>query len=131
MSKIQIGFDGPAQPQCTLTTKKDKSVDVAYTAPVAGEYKIHVKYDDKAVTGSPFKCKIIGDVKAAVGKVKVSGAVKEGKVNKENDILIDGREVGILGRFVYVEKGGESWYQNDQNQLIVGGLTGNMEGPRY
>jgi len=106
MTKIQIGFDGPAQPDCKLTTKKDKSVDVTYTAPVAGDYKIHVQYADKHVPGSPFKCKIIGDVKAAVGKVKSSGATKEGKINTDNTILIDGREVGI-----------------------VGGLTANMEGP--
>ncbi|XP_035706839.1 filamin-B isoform X2 [Folsomia candida] len=98
VSKIQIGFDGPGQPECRLNTKKDKSIDVTYTSPVAGEYKIHVRYDDKPIPGSPFKCKIIGDVKGAVDKVKASGDTKEGKVNVNNTILVDGREVGILGR---------------------------------
>jgi hypothetical protein len=57
VTKIQIGFDGPSQPDCKLVTKKDKSVDVTYMAPVAGEYKIHVRYDEKPVIGSPFKLK--------------------------------------------------------------------------
>jgi hypothetical protein len=97
VSKIQIGFDGPSQPDCKLVTKKDKTIDVTYTAPVAGEYKIHVRYEDKPIPGSPFKCKIIGDVSSAVGKMKISGDIKEGKINSNNSILIDGREVGILG----------------------------------
>lgn len=102
VSKIQIGFDGPGQPDCKLNTKKDQSIEVTYTASVAGDYQIHVRYEDKAVPGSPFKCKIIGDVKGAVGKMKASGDTKEGKLNATNTILIDGREVGILGMFQYV-----------------------------
>jgi len=98
VTKIQIGFEGASQPDCKLVTKKDKSIDVTYTAPVAGEYKIHVRYDGTPVTGSPYKCKILGEVKTALAKVKVSGATKDGRVNQENNIIIDGRDVGIVGR---------------------------------
>lgn len=65
---------------------------------MAGEYKVHVRYNDNPVPGSPFKCKIIGDVKSAVEKIKSSGATTEGKLNVENLIKVDGREVGILGK---------------------------------
>jgi hypothetical protein len=106
VSKIQIGFDGPGQPDCKLQTTKDKRIEVTYTAPVAGEYKIHVKYNDLPVPGSPFKLKVVGDVKAALEKVKISGATKEGKVNVENNIVVDGREVGILGELMMgIKKG--------------------------
>jgi len=98
VTKLQIGFDGPSQPQCKLTTNKDKSVDVTYTAAVAGDYKIHIRYDEKPLNGSPFKCKIVGDVKASVSKVKLLGATKEAKINADNEVVVDGREVGICGK---------------------------------
>ncbi|CAL8124202.1 unnamed protein product [Orchesella dallaii] len=94
---LQIGFDGPSQPEVKLVTKKDNQVDVTYTVNVAGEYKIHVKYNDNYIHGSPYKCKILGDVKASVQKVKVTGAVKDALSGKSNEIIIDGREVGISG----------------------------------
>lgn len=79
-------------------TKKDKSVDVTYITAVGGDYKIHVKYKDAYVHSSPFKVKIVGDVKASVDKVKTSGAIKEAKNNADNTITVDGREVGISGK---------------------------------
>jgi filamin len=96
VSKLALAFDGPSKPECKMTTQKDGSVDVVYTTALAGEYKIHVKFDDEHVPGSPFAVKILGDVKANVQKVKVSGpAIKTGKVNAVNDIVVDAREAGI------------------------------------
>jgi filamin len=97
VTKLQIGFEGPAQPEVKLVTKKDKTVDVTFITAVGGDYKIHVKYKDNYIHSSPFKCKIVGDVKASVDKVKSSGAIKEAKNNADNTITIDGREVGISG----------------------------------
>lgn len=97
VTQLQIGFDGPSQPEVKLVTKKDNGVDVTYTVNVAGDYKIHVKYGEHYIHGSPYKCKILGDVKASVQKVKVTGATKEALSGKSNDITVDGREVGISG----------------------------------
>jgi len=97
VKKLQIAFEGPAQPETKLVTKPNKTVDVTFTTAVGGEYKIHVMYEGNYVVGSPYKCKILGDVKPSVDKIKVSGAIKEAKANAENEVVIDGREVGISG----------------------------------
>lgn len=54
-------------------------------------------YDEHYVCGSPFNCKLVGDVKPSVDKIKVTGAIKEAKKDVENEILIDGKDVGICG----------------------------------
>ncbi|XP_037025352.1 filamin-A-like [Bradysia coprophila] len=95
VKKLQIGFEGPSQPETKLVTKANKNVDVTFTTPVGGNYKIHVMYDEHYVSGSPYNCKLVGDVKPSVDKIKVSGAVKEAKKDEENVILIDGKDVGI------------------------------------
>ncbi len=97
MKKLQIGFEGPSQPETKLVTKANKNVDVTFTTPVGGNYKIHVMYDEHYVSGSPYMCKLVGDVKPSVDKIKVSGAIKEAKKDVENEILIDGKDVGICG----------------------------------
>lgn len=96
VTKLQIAFEGPAQPETKLVTKENKTVDVTFVTAVGGNYKIHVMYDGHYVQGSPYNCKIIGDVKPSVDKVKVSGAIGEAKANVENEVIIDGREVGIV-----------------------------------
>lgn len=98
VKKLQIGFEGPSQPETKLVTKANKNVDVTFTSPVGGNYKIHVMYDEHYVSGSPFNCKLVGDVKPSVDKIKVSGAIKEAKKDEENEILIDGKDVGICGK---------------------------------
>lgn len=97
VKKLQIGFEGPSQPETKLVTKANKNVDVTFTTPVGGNYKIHVMYDEHYVLGSPYNCKLVGDVKPSVDKIKVSGAIKEAKKDEQNEILIDGKDVGICG----------------------------------
>lgn len=94
---ISLGYNlGPSKPECKMTTQKDGSVDVVYTTPLAGDYKIHIKFEDAHIQGSPFLAKILGDVKGAVQKVKVTGAAtKNGKMNVVNEIIVDAREAGI------------------------------------
>ena len=96
---LAVAFDGPAKPECMLTTQKDGSVDAAYKTPVPGEYKIHIKFNDKHIDGSPFKVKILGDKKAAVEKIKVTGeAVTTGKACLTNEIIVDAVEAGITSK---------------------------------
>jgi len=96
VSKLAIAFDGPSKPECKMTTQKDGSVDVCYTTPLAGDYKIHIKFEEAHIQGSPFLVKILGDVQKAVQKVKVTGpALKNGKMNAINEIIVDARDAGI------------------------------------
>ncbi|RWS25249.1 Cheerio / Filamin-A/C -like protein, partial [Leptotrombidium deliense] len=66
-----------------------------------GSYKIYVRYEDKEITGSPFLCKVTGGeelAKQQVAKIKCSGnALKEGKANLTNEIVVDTKESGIIG----------------------------------
>ena len=103
VSLLAIAFDGPAKPECMLTTQKDGSVDAAYKTPVPGEYKVHIKFNDKHIDGSPFKVKILGDKKAAVEKIKVSGeAVTTGKTCLTNEIIVDAVEAGITSKSLFL-----------------------------
>lgn len=98
VTQIQIAFEGPSQPKATLVTNKDKTVDVTYTTQVPGDYKIHIKYSDKNIPGSPFKCTILGDIKASISKVKLGGPGLTGaKSNVTNEIVVDSTEAGFSG----------------------------------
>lgn len=48
---------GPSKPEIKFITCKDGSVECNWTPKLPGEYKIFVRYEDKEITGSPFKCK--------------------------------------------------------------------------
>ena len=71
------------------------------TPKLPGEYKIYVRYEDKEITGSPFKCKVTGGeelTKQQLSKIKCSGAaLKDGKVNVTNEIVVDTKESGVIG----------------------------------
>jgi len=96
VSKLALAFDGPSKPECKMTTQKDGSVDVSYTTQLAGDYKVHIKFEEKHIQGSPFSVKILGDVKAAVENVKVAATTtKTGKNNAVNEVVVDAREAGI------------------------------------
>lgn len=86
-------------------------------------------YDEHYVSGSPFMCKLVGDVKPSVDKIKVSGATKEAKKDVENEILIDGKDVGISGKakkyFFFLQSfGGKRFFF-----VIAAAFTAKMEGP--
>jgi len=119
---LQIGFDGPSQPECKLVTNKNKNVDVTYTTKVAGDYKIHIRYQDKNIPGSPFKTKILGDAKASVSKVKISGAIKEAKINESNQIIVDAREAGLTGGLAAHMEGpskAELTFRNEPDETVA------------
>jgi len=96
VSLLAVAFDGPSKPECLLTTLKEGSVECSYKTLVAGDYKIHIKFAEKHIDGSPFKVKILGDVKKTVDKVKMIGdALKNGKSMLTNEFTVDAREAGI------------------------------------
>lgn len=101
VTKMTVSFDGPSKPEISFTSTTPGIVNVGYKPKVGGDYNIHVKYNDKHITGSPFKCKITADAeqtKACLAKIKLSGlALKEGKSHLTNEIQLDPREAGITG----------------------------------
>lgn len=100
---------GPTKPDINFNTNKDGSVDVAYVPKAGGQYKIHIKYETREIIGSPFKCNISGDEathRKLTEKVKISGPnVSSGKVNVDNEILIDCKEAGITGGISFAMEG--------------------------
>ena len=102
-------FLGPSKPEINFNNNKDGSVDVSYTPKVGGDYKIHVKYDNRDIIGSPFSCRISGDTKTHqrfVDKVKVGGHnLTAGKAKEKNFVLIDLKESGITGGINFAMEG--------------------------
>lgn len=87
--------------QIKLTTNKDGTVDCSWIVKLPGSYKINIRYEDKDIPGSPFAAKVTGGedlVKAHVAKIKCTGdALKEGKINVTNEILVDIKDSDIIG----------------------------------
>ncbi|RWS17759.1 Cheerio / Filamin-A/C -like protein [Dinothrombium tinctorium] len=96
-----VAFEGPSKPEIKFVTSKDGTVECTWTPKLPGNYKIYVRYDDKEITGSPFLCKVTGGeelAKQQVAKIKCSGnALKEGKANLTNEVVVDTKESGIIG----------------------------------
>jgi len=106
---LTVAFEGPSKPEISFHNQKDGSVEVAYTPKCGGDYKIHVKYNNKDIIGSPFKTKISGDDsthKALVSKIKCSGPnTAAGKAGAVNEILVDCKEAGITGGLNFAMEG--------------------------
>jgi len=98
---LTVAFEGPSKPEINFHNNKDGSVEVQYKPKCEGHYKIHVKFNNKDIIGSPFKCHISGDIgqsRALVSKVKCSGAnLTSGKAHFTNEFLVDCKEAGITG----------------------------------
>lgn len=56
-----MAVEGPAKADIVCKDNKDGSVNVSYVPPAPGLYKINVNFAGKAITGSPFSAKIIGE----------------------------------------------------------------------
>ncbi|XP_054153776.1 filamin-A-like [Oppia nitens] len=106
---LTVAFEGPSKPEINFHNNKDGSVDVAYTPKTGGDYKIHVKYENKEIIGSPFSCRITGDHKTHkqyVDKIKVSGPnLATGSVNKTNEVHVDCKDAGITGGINFAMEG--------------------------
>lgn len=58
---LQVAVEGPSKAEIVCKDNKDGSVAVSYVPPAPGEYKINVNFAGKAINGSPFSAKIIGE----------------------------------------------------------------------
>ncbi|KAF7496661.1 Filamin-C [Sarcoptes scabiei] len=109
VSGLTVAFEGPTKPEINFNSSKDGAVDVGYTPKAGGQYKIHIKYEGKEIVGSPFKCNITGDEathRKLTEKVKVGGPnISAGKVNQENQLIIDCKEAGITGGISFAMEG--------------------------
>lgn len=59
---LSISVEGPAKADIKCHDNKDGTCSVQWIPPGPGEYKIHVKFAEKDIHGSPFTAKIAGDL---------------------------------------------------------------------
>lgn len=104
-----ISFEGPTKPEPRVKHTEDGLIEVVYTPKAGGQYNIFIRYDGKDIIGSPFKCAITGDEqihKKLLEKVKVTGPnLRTGKINQDNQIILDCREAGIIGGISFAIEG--------------------------
>lgn len=104
VTQLQVGFEGPSQPEVKLVTRKNKNVDVTFIPEVGGDYKIHIKYKGEYIFKSPFLCKIIGSSRTKLGKLTCSGDTQKGRIGVKNSIIIDGRQLSVNGEEINFKK---------------------------
>jgi len=51
---LQVAMEGPSKPEVSFKDNKDGTLKVCYKPDKAGQYKIHLKFGDLHVPGSPF-----------------------------------------------------------------------------
>lgn len=98
-------IDGPSVPKINSEVDDDGNINCDYTPPVAGDYVVSIKVNDKGVDkhikGSPFKVKVIGDSDPRlerIKKIETSGkGLAIGKSFQQNEYWIDGRAAHLGG----------------------------------
>ncbi|XP_075587309.1 filamin A protein cher isoform X2 [Dermatophagoides farinae] len=58
---LQVAVEGPSKAEINCKDNKDGSINVTFTPPAPGEYKINVNFAGKPIEGSPFSAKIVGE----------------------------------------------------------------------
>lgn len=94
---------------CGLKLLKSGQLAIVFTPREQGDHTVSVRRRGNHIGGSPFRFDVlsrdIGDAK----QVKISGkGLKEGKVNVENEIIINTKEAGFGGLSVALEGPGRS-----------------------
>jgi len=56
-----VAVEGPSKADIQCKDNKDGTVGVTFVPPTPGEYKISVKFGDRAIKGSPYSAKITGE----------------------------------------------------------------------
>lgn len=51
---LSIAMEGPSKPEVSFEDNKDGTLKVKYKPQKAGNYKLHLKFGDHSVSGSPF-----------------------------------------------------------------------------
>lgn len=70
---LQVAVEGPSKAEISCKDNKDGTVGVSYVPPAPGEYRINVKFADRAINGSPFSAKIVGEGRKR-SQISVGGA---------------------------------------------------------
>uniref|UniRef100_T1KEG5 Uncharacterized protein n=1 Tax=Tetranychus urticae TaxID=32264 RepID=T1KEG5_TETUR len=96
---IHCDIDGPAQPPLDRELLDESNLEITYTPPLPGEYKVVVQIDNKHIKGSPYTVEVIGEKDPKLEKVSridVAGkGVTIGKSCMQNEFWIDGRKANI------------------------------------
>ena len=97
--RVNCTIDGPAEPSANREPMDDGNLEITYTPPLPGEYKVTVQVDGKHIKGSPYKVEVIGEKDPKlerVSKVDVAGkGIAIGKCCMQNEFWIDGRKANI------------------------------------
>lgn len=57
---LSVSMEGPAKPEISFKkSEKDGTFVLGYKPDTAGDYKLHLKFNDKHVPGSPFAIKVL------------------------------------------------------------------------
>jgi filamin-B len=107
-SSCSVAFEGPSKPKIEFETTKT-SVACSWTPVLPGNYRVYVRYSGEDIPGSPFNCKIEGDLSESSRPTRIIKCIGDGLISPEldfpNEVIIDGA------------------------QGVVGGLSTSMEGP--
>ena len=94
---------------CGLKILKNGQLAIVFTPREQGEHLVEVKRTGNHISGSPFKFDVLSRDIGEAKQVKVSGkGLKEGKVNAENEIIINTKDAGFGGLSVALEGPGRS-----------------------
>lgn len=96
---LSMTIDGPSVPKINSEVDDDGNINCDYVPPVAGDYVVWIKVNEKHIKGSPFKVKVIGDSDPRlerIKKIEVSGkGIAIGKAFQQNEFWIDGRAANL------------------------------------
>ena len=92
---LNLQLEGPTEVEFTVDDHEDGTATVKYFPKEAGEYNVHVLFDDKVVPGAPFNPVFVPETDASKVKAYGPGLNREGvKVGDLGDFVIDTREAG-------------------------------------
>ncbi|XP_039299021.1 filamin-A isoform X2 [Nilaparvata lugens] len=101
---------------CFLKRLPNGNLGISFTPREVGEHTVSVKKMGKHITNSPFKINVgereVGDAK----KVKVCGALTEGKTHVENTFMVDTKNAGYGGLSLSIEGPSKAEIQCKDNE---------------
>ncbi|RWS08417.1 Cheerio / Filamin-A/C -like protein [Dinothrombium tinctorium] len=119
-----VGIEGPTKPSIRFSTETRGTIDCFWTPPIAGIYKIFVRYNNDQVRGSPFLCRIDNPPnQALLPRIRCSGeALKTGFLNIYNEVIIEEANPIIRGISISMDGPGQPeirLLRNPQNHIVL------------
>jgi filamin len=101
---------------CLLKKMPSGKLGIAsFTPKTKGTYKVGVSKDGAAYSGSPFSLEVGDSQVCSPLKVKLSGAVKDGKAQQFNDVIVDVNQAGYGSLAVSIEGANRADIQSKDN----------------